>query len=228
MEQDLYETNELENAVDYLEMLSHFLAEPMTGSRWKWVIIAAHQALYSFSICALRGTAPSLTVTDVKDESGKAIRLFTEGVAVETIAHSFGVKEEKAKSWLANPKLIGIHEALKRMKNSKYLPWAHSQSLVLTKAEETALDRLISEYRNEFEHFVPKTWLIYTTRFPAMLTHVMRVVRFIALESNAPFFHPDDGYKQRIEQALLSIEQKLSRLQATQNKGDREGKASEA
>jgi hypothetical protein len=37
----------------------------MTDShwRWKWVVIAAHQAMYTFFILALSGTAPRLTVT---------------------------------------------------------------------------------------------------------------------------------------------------------------------
>lgn len=50
---------ELSNAIDYLRQVVSFIDkvnnEPMM---WKWVVIALHGALYSFTICACKGTNP--------------------------------------------------------------------------------------------------------------------------------------------------------------------------
>jgi hypothetical protein len=48
--------DELENAIDNLEMCHGFLATIRSELRWKWAILAWHQALYGFAICAIQGT----------------------------------------------------------------------------------------------------------------------------------------------------------------------------
>jgi hypothetical protein len=46
------------NAIDYLEQISYFLDLVNTNNfAWKWVIFAFHGALYSFAICAIKGTS---------------------------------------------------------------------------------------------------------------------------------------------------------------------------
>ena len=45
------------NALDYLEKASFFISQTKEDSLWwKWVTIALHGALYSFAICACKGT----------------------------------------------------------------------------------------------------------------------------------------------------------------------------
>lgn len=56
MDDDFIEFDELENAIDNLEMAAHFLKLADAGKRWKWTIIALHQALYGFAVSAIRGT----------------------------------------------------------------------------------------------------------------------------------------------------------------------------
>ncbi|SRR6266446_1738927 len=52
------------NAVDYLVKGVGFIkTAEQSPSDWKWVIIAIHAALYSFMICALKGTAGSDNVS---------------------------------------------------------------------------------------------------------------------------------------------------------------------
>lgn len=48
---------EEENALDYLRKAHDYIFQ--TGKNviaWKWVILALHDALYGFAICALKGT----------------------------------------------------------------------------------------------------------------------------------------------------------------------------
>ena len=51
------EIDEQTNAIDYLRRTCLFLSETV-DSKWKWVVIALHGALYSFCILAVQGTNP--------------------------------------------------------------------------------------------------------------------------------------------------------------------------
>src|SRR5438132_11794244 len=53
---DWLRLDELTNALDNLEMCSHFLGTLPHPVRWKWGILALHQAIYGFAICAVKGT----------------------------------------------------------------------------------------------------------------------------------------------------------------------------
>ena len=53
---DWLRLDELSNAVDNLEMCAHFIATLPHPIRWKWAIVALHQAVYGFAICAVKGT----------------------------------------------------------------------------------------------------------------------------------------------------------------------------
>jgi hypothetical protein len=59
------------NALDYLEKTIGFIknteCHPLD---WKWVMLAIHGALYSFMICALKGTNPNNVI---ETKSGKLI-----------------------------------------------------------------------------------------------------------------------------------------------------------
>jgi hypothetical protein len=49
--------DELENAIDSLETCAYFLEHFPNPYKWKWAILALHQATYGFAICAVKGTA---------------------------------------------------------------------------------------------------------------------------------------------------------------------------
>ena len=51
------EVDECSNAMDYLERVNLFLTEDR-DSKWKWVSIALHGALYGFGVLAIMGTNP--------------------------------------------------------------------------------------------------------------------------------------------------------------------------
>jgi hypothetical protein len=97
---------------------------------------------------------------------------------------------------------------LKLVEKKENLPWYHSVPLTTSQDERKALKQLINEYRNNFAHFVPKSWTIYTDDFPIMFKHVMRVIQFLALESNTFFIH-DDEYKECIQVTIASINRRL-------------------
>lgn len=131
----------IENAIDNVEMAGFFLRSIPTDWRWKWCIIATHQALYGFLICALQGTAPILTVTERNisefpsvgqnhiigachawQANGLSNAEITDKLIALIAANpkkknsGYVVKESTVEKWLKErPKLIGIKEALARM-----------------------------------------------------------------------------------------------------------------
>lgn len=81
-------------------------------------------------------------------------------------------------------KLISMWEALKRCQGDAYmLQYSDSQRLVISDDENWAIEKLSKDFRNNFEHFMPKRWSIEVSGFPAIVSHVCRVIRFLALES---------------------------------------------
>jgi len=64
-----------ENAIDDLAMCYRFLTEVGSESRWKWAIIALHQALYGFCICAVQGTDALSVLKDPANPSSQLISI---------------------------------------------------------------------------------------------------------------------------------------------------------
>jgi hypothetical protein len=67
------------NAVDYLCRTSEFVQQlKRDQDAWKWVIIGIHGALYSFAVCAIKGTSRSRVTTPTK--SGHRLVSFAEAI----------------------------------------------------------------------------------------------------------------------------------------------------
>ncbi|RAI89544.1 hypothetical protein DET54_11412 [Paenibacillus pabuli] len=59
---DNYRTDELEDAIDYLEKASLFYLDKNYQHHFKWLMVALHGVLYGFGILAIKGSNPSATV----------------------------------------------------------------------------------------------------------------------------------------------------------------------
>jgi hypothetical protein len=168
--------DELENAIDNLQMVAHFLEHLPSEKKWKWAIMAMHQALYGFAICAIQGTDSRWLIKN-------------------------------------NNKLITVWAAVERVKDAKSMPAGIFKPLVTSPAEEAAIKKLTSEFRNGFEHFKPKLWSIEISDMPATLRHVLRVIRFLALEADCVSY-PDEIQRDTVRQALTRIENALAGVAA--------------
>lgn len=206
-QEEFFEIDETENLIDNLEMVAHFL-DTSIAYKWKWVIIALHQALYGSLIASLQGTDARQTVVDRKKDTGKAVMLHVNRIPIDVIASSFGKDEVKILDWITNPYLISLDEALRRVKLKEYLPlFDNAKPLKTTSEEDHAIERLTKEFRNQFEHFTPKAWLVYTSILPPIVSNVLRVIRFLEFESNCT--HMSLEQEQRIKAALAKIEHLL-------------------
>lgn len=80
--------------------------------------------------------------------------------------------------------LIGFPEAIKRCQDPKWMRMTVvSKLLQLTPEQEQSINRLQKEFRNNFEHYVPKLWAIEVSGMPNIIGHSLDVIRFLALES---------------------------------------------
>lgn len=174
--EEYLQIDEVDNLIDNLEMVAYFLTLDFTY-KWKWVIIALHQALYGALIAALQGIDPSQTVVDHKKTTGKTVKFHVKN---EQIASKLGENKTKTRKRLTEPYLISLDEALRRMKRNDRPP---NERLITTQKENNAIKKLTKEFRNEFEHFFPQSWMISKDIFPPIVKHVMRVIEFLACDS---------------------------------------------
>ena len=85
-------------------------------------------------------------------------------------------------------KLINLDETLKRCQNPDRLPiMGKSKHLQLTDHQKDSIRRLKNQFRNNFEHFIPKGWSIEIHGMPLIALDVLKVIRFLALETTAQF-----------------------------------------
>jgi hypothetical protein len=153
--------DEESNALDYLETTIRSLRRVDAGETiaWKWVVIAAHGAIYGFAVSAARGTNWHSVTYERKDGSRR---------------------------------LLGFDDVIKLCENPKHMKMlVHSKPLRLTDEQRKAIDFLKDQLRNEFQHFVPKGWVLFVEGLPMIAYRALEVIRFLALETGT-FVHLGD------------------------------------
>jgi len=70
-------TDELDDAIDNLEMTAFFLEELPSDRKWKWAIIAMHQALYGFAICSTTPSDASFALKAPSNPNSHLISVWT-------------------------------------------------------------------------------------------------------------------------------------------------------
>ena len=176
---DWLRLDELTNAIDNLEMCGHFLSHLPHPIRWKWAIVALHQTIYGFAICAVKGT---------DDQS---------------------VLKEKKRKGVTELQLISIWEALKRADDPQYL-WPDAKPIQVTENESEALEKLVSEFRNGFEHFQPAGWSIEVSGMPSLFRTALGLVRRLALEQGSVRYY-STGDRERVAAGIAQLEKLLLR-----------------
>ena len=69
-------------------------------------------------------------------------------------------------------------------KNKRYMKMtSNSKHLILTQEQDMAINILKDEIRNNFEHFSPKGWSIQIKIFHEIISKILEVIHFLALET---------------------------------------------
>jgi hypothetical protein len=210
-------TNERKEAVDAIEMTARFLEEVETNpDRWKWAIVALHNAAQAFMVLALKGTW-SVTVThrDQRTKRLEAEREFRR-------ATEAGDKEAAAKAnevmLFGEGDLAAFIRLYDRIKDPRGImrQFVHSEVFVPRAKDDMCMEGL-NNTRNEFMHFMPMTRGFLLTEFPAMTETGLHVISFLVNESNNITWFPgldEDDYEPRVHAALDRANAALERIQA--------------
>jgi hypothetical protein len=106
-----------------------------------------------------------------------------------------------------NGRLISFHKALKRAQQKRWMKkLSGSSPLILSADEKSAVEKLTSNLRNRFEHFVPCVWGIEESGWIDIVRSMRRVIKFLSIDYFPARVLLDANKVKRIEDALNLLE----------------------
>lgn len=182
-------TDEHKETVAALEMVMESSGKVLVDRyRWKWVIIATHNAAQGFMVLALRHGNGLLALRD--DNARQWLKAYEQGekAPVERLDHFLNLFE-KVKS---NRMLCFVNSEYFRPKPG------HNRSM-----------KILNRIRNQFIHFVPKTWFLELTGLPQICLDCLGVVEFLGWKSGNVQW-PNASQKKRTESTLQQAKSSLN------------------
>ena len=170
MEAELLSFDVLENSIDDLKRLQHFLLETNNSIwAWKWVAISMNSALYGFASFACSGTS-FLNLIDISR------KIKTYKVSNHQELRKLIVEDKVI--GLSDLHLISPHQILKRCESKDLMDG--QKPLLLTKQQKASIEYLRNELRNTFSH--PKPGIqagFIVAGYPKLSKDVLTVIRFL-------------------------------------------------
>ena len=207
-EQIVYRTDELENAIDYLEQAANFFENVENPHRFKWLMISLHGALYGFGVCAIKGSRSYHNV--IKDINMKSKKVKAKKAELESLLSEFDFDLDSMLT-LNVSELISIWTVLDRCKSEEYMQrFVHSEVLQTTSQQDHAIEKLIT-YRNQLAHFKPSAYGVTGDYEKDIIMPVVEVIKFLALECNNIMYYSHES-KMRVEKALHIFKNELKKL----------------
>lgn len=114
-----------------------------------------------------------------------------------------------------NGKLINFDDALDRCQNSSIV----HDPLRLSDEESESIRKLKNMMRNGFEHYQPGSWAIEISGMPKICIDVLRVVRFLAVESQT-FRHTSNHKQNQIKSYIFQSSRLLKKHPLEKQKVD--------
>jgi len=177
------ETDALREAVLALEMVSEQASKIDEDLyRWKWVILALHNALQGFMVLALRGTN-NLNVISKKDAQA-------------------WIEAYDADQALPSTKLDDFLSLYKKIKSDAMLMWTCSKKYTTSGQQGWSIKKL-NTLRNNFIHFLPSNYAIQISGLPNICIDCINIIRFLGWESGNIFWQ---GYKDLESTALQALD----------------------
>jgi hypothetical protein len=158
--------------------------------RWKWLILALHNALQGACTCALRG----------KDSVG--ISMLTEKSAKEVWHWLDAERREK----MPEPRLPPLLDLYKRVESEKYLEKPYR----LPPTEQMNEDVLwLNKWRNEFVHFVPRGVSLEVSGMPRIVRNCCEVIKHLAVKQPTFWHRLEESH---LETCLERVKTALSQI----------------
>jgi len=110
-------------------------------------------------------------------------------------------------------RLIGFDEALRRCQDSKWMRMTvTSKHLQLTNQQKKSIEILRKWFRNNFEHYIPKRWIIEILGMPQIAIDILGVIRFLALDTGN-YVNLDQEQKERVKLMVFQSKRTLEQSQ---------------
>lgn len=188
-------TNEIEQFIGALEFAVELLPSTLTDtSRWKWEIVALHNALQGVFVCALGG-ADTAGVSFLSEKSGARIWRWLDVTS-------------RTQPEVAPPdeRLAEILILFDRVKSSAYL-----QDPLRSSEQIDADVKRLNNLRNDFIHFIPRSWSLELSGMPRIIGSVHSCIEHLALHFPTFNHHYRADENARIEVALSSLKASICR-----------------
>jgi len=185
-------TNELLEATKTLQMVNYFMCLAEKDSyHWKWVLIALHNTLQNFMVCALRG----------KD----GLNLLKDSVVKKWVA------DGKKGSPYPNEAMDTFLNLYKKIKSNRMLINSNSK-VYQPRGQQDRSIRKLNLLRNNFIHFKPKSWHLEINGLPVLVADTVDIIKFLAFTSGNIKLSKET--KAEITKASEEVLNQLKRLEA--------------
>lgn len=183
-------------AIKSLERLYKFIFEVKADTyQWKWAIIALHNSAQAFMVLALKGTIDFNVLR--QDQKNKWIEYFNS-------QHQLPMPSKK-------PRLEYFTELYERTKSNEMNMYVNSKPFIGDLEDDRSIE-LLNEFRNNFVHFIPCSWIIYIDGLPRICERVVLFIEFLVLESGNIHYHGDEFEHNRTVQLISDIKEELKIL----------------
>lgn len=220
---DYFHLSVSENAVDSLETAVSFLSRP-DNLKWKWIAIALHHSLYSFSIACLENGNYRNAVSRGGNEDDHVYaklgndpywmkstiqrRPSSAGYTIKWV--QIAGEPPSSPSVRRKPKreeLIGFWVALARVQDQHY--WMGrlviTKALQLSEEQWQSIEWLTDEVRNGSMHFIPKGLAVSIDSVKKASLDIIRAIEHLALYSRAVLFTHRDKSTSRVKKAVVDM-----------------------
>jgi hypothetical protein len=154
------EEHQVADAMDFAAQLALDAAKDL--HRWRWIILALHNAAQGAMVLSLRRGNGLLALSD------KSCRLW-----MAAYENSDDLPLERLDSYLNLYKKVTHRSHGQIGGNTRFVPEG---------AEEGHIKR-VNSIRNDFIHFTPKGWSLEVTGLPGICLSTARLISFLALET---------------------------------------------
>jgi hypothetical protein len=152
-------------------------------SYWKWLIIAAHNALQGALVCCLSGSAGIGALTE-KSQRAVLARM-----------------EAKCGAW-PTERLAGFKQLVDWGCDTDRM---QGHPLTLTHEQRTDLRHLNDELRNQFSHFKPEHWSIEAAGLPRIVLTAIDAAEHLMLNHPAARLHLAVGQEKQIRRNVDDV-----------------------
>jgi hypothetical protein len=195
--------SEVDQAVNALDFSVELLERSTTAPQyWRWALLVLHQAAQGFMVCALAGSDGTRPLNhksrDVK-EYIKALRKYS----------ATGQYPE-----LPPRALDSFLNLYKKVKNADMMRQnTTSQTFIPRRGFQTRIEDL-NTFRNEFQHFTPKKWVIEVGVFLEPAQAAIQLIDFLAFTSQNIVWRAHPGKKGLVRRCLSKARAALLSMEA--------------